>query len=321
VRWLRAVIAVVLVLAVAYLGGSAWAWDDSSRVSGACLSAYAAQTPETFVARWNDDPAYEVDAASYHFAAQDVSIPSLSPGITLRAWWSPPADGGRVVIVIHGKDSCRRAPGPLLVAGMLVKHGFGVLVPDLRDHGESTREDGHWAGGTDEWQDVLGAWTWLRGQGYPAERIGLHGASMGAGAASIAMGREPAVAAAFLDSPYANILEATAFYAEHHGKPAWMVPGALFVGGILGGDDLLGESPATLFREHLAGRPVFIVHGTADQTIDVSQGIALAAAAADGGTPVTPWILDGVQHTQAVFVEPDAYEQHLVAFFDAALGR
>lgn len=319
-RWLRAVVAAVVLLGVAYLGASAWAWDDSTRVTSHCLSQHGAQTPESFIARWNDNPDYEVDAAGYHFIAQDVSIPSLTAGITLRAWWAPPSDGSRVVIVVHGKDSCRRDAGPLLVAGMLARNGFGVLVPDLRDHGESTREDGHWAGGTDEWQDVVGVWTWLREQGYPADRIGLHGGSMGAGAVSIAMGREPEIAAAYLDSPYANIMEATAFYAERNGKPSWMVPGSLFMGGMLSGDDLLGESPATLFRERLAGRPVFIVHGTADQTIDVSQGIALAAAATDGGTPVAPWILDGVEHTQAAFVEPDAYEQHLVDFFGAALG-
>ena len=47
-------------------------------------------------------------------------------------------------------------------AGMLHRAGFGVLVIDLRDFGLSDREDGHWAGGIDEYGGVTRAWRWLR---------------------------------------------------------------------------------------------------------------------------------------------------------------
>ena len=328
-RWIsgadvrRLLIALAIVtgaVAAAYLGVSAAAWDQITAVDGSCLATRTSQTPANFVGAWDQETGPFVDAAPFHFDANDVSFPSLTPGLTLRAWWAKPQDGeDRVVIVVHGKNSCRRDATSLLPAGMLARAGFGVLVPDLRDHGESDREDGHWAGGTDEWQDLLGAWRWLRDQGYAADRIGLYGGSMGAGSVSIAMGREPAVAAAFLDSPYANILEASTFYARANDRPAWLVPGALFVGGIIGGDDLLGASPADYFRTRLAGRPVFIVHGDADETIDVSQGKALAKAAGEGGTVVEPWILEGVEHVQAAFVEPGEYEERLTGFFDKAL--
>jgi dipeptidyl aminopeptidase/acylaminoacyl peptidase len=319
-RPLIALAAVSGLVVVTYLGVSAAAWDQITTVDGSCLASRTSQTPANFVGAWDQETGPFVDAGPFHFDAKDVSFPSLTPGLTLRAWWAKPRDGeDQVVIVVHGKNSCRRDATSLLPAGMLARAGFGVLVPDLRDHGESDREDGHWAGGTDEWQDVLGAWQWLRDQGYPADRIGLYGGSMGAGSVSMAMGREPAVAAAFLDSPYANILEASTFYARANDRPAWLVPGALFMGGIIGGDDLLGASPADYFRTRLAGRPVFIVHGTADSTIDVGQGIALAKAAGEGGTVVEPWILDGAEHVQAVFVDPGTYEQRLTGFFSAAL--
>jgi len=314
-------IVIPVVLATAYLGFSAVAWARVTAVNSTCVEERPGQTPANFVATWRIGRGPTIDATPYRFAAEDVGFESLTPGLHLRAWWRPPADGsGRVVIVVHGRGSCRRDAVTLLPAGMLVRHGFGVLVLDLRDHGESDIEDGHWSGGVDEWQDVLGAWHWLRDKGYPAGSIGLYGGSMGAGSVAYAMGHEPAVAAGFLDSPYADILTATTAYAEAHDTPAWVVPGALFMGGLISGDDFLGDSPARIFREKLGGRPVFIVHGDADGTIPVDQGRALAKAATDGGSPVDPWILPGAEHVQAAFLQPEAYERRLADFFAGALG-
>jgi len=310
-----------VVFAGGYLAASAVAWADTTAVDSRCVEDRPGQTPENFVASWRLDDGPTVDAEPYRFGAEDVAFESLTPGLNLRAFWAPPAeDDGPVVIVVHGRGSCRRDAVSLLPAGMLARHGFGVLVMDLRDHGDSDREDGKWAGGIDEWQDVLGAWQWLRAKGHAAETIGLYGGSMGAGSVAFAMGNEPAVAAGFLDSPYADILSSSTAYAVAHDRPAWIVPGALFVGGLISGDDLLGDSPARMFREELAGRPVFIVHGDSDDTISVDQGIALAKAASEGGSPVEPWILPEVEHVQAAFVEPETYEQRLTDFFAGALG-
>lgn len=315
------VVLVAALLVLGYLGVSAAAWASTTEVNSTCVEERPNQTPANFVATWRIGTGPEVDATPYRFEAQDVTFESLTPGLHLRAWWAPPRDaGGPVVLMIHGRGSCRRDAVTLLPAGMLVRNGFGVLIVDLRDHGESDREDGHWAGGVDEWQDVLGGWHWLRDQGYPADRIGLYGGSMGAGSVVYALGHEPAVAAAFLDSPYADILSASTAYAEAHGTPGWMVPGALFVGGVISGDNLLGDSPARIVREALAARPLFVVQGDADSTISVAEGRALAKAATDGGTAVDPWILPGVEHVQSAFVEPGEYELRLVHFFDAALG-
>ena len=308
-------------LAVAYLGVCGVAWNSNTTVDHACLDLWGEQTPADFVGAWNKRDGPFLDAAPYRFDAQDVSIDSLTPGITLRAWFAPPTDGGdRVVIVVHGMGSCRRDPTSLLPAGMLVRHGFGVLMPDLRNHGESTRQDGHWAGGIDEWQDVIGAWNWLRTQGYAADHIGLFGESMGAGSVSIAMGHEPAAAAVFLDSGFADIFSATTFFAESTSKPGWLVPGVLLTGTVISGDNFFSPGPAALFRETLRGRPVFIVHGTADATISVEQATQLAAAATESGSSVAPWIVQGARHIEAAFTYTAEYEQRLVAFFDGALG-
>ena len=314
-------LAIIAVLAGGYLLAGWKAWDDGTRVGTGCVDARPDQAPPVFTAAWNLETGPFVDATPYHFTATNVTIPSTEPGITLAAWWTPPAQpDGPVVILVHGTGSCRRDAVTLLPAGMLARHGFGVLVPDLRDHGDSTIDDGHWAGGVDSWPDVLGAWQWLLAQGIGPERIGLYGGSMGAGAVVHALGHEPRIAAAFLDSPYADMVSAVWFYAEHEGKPGWMAPAALLMGQLATGDPLLGDGPAAVLRQHLAGRPLFIVAGTADETIDVRQSSDLAAAATESGTPVTPWIVDGARHVEAAFVVTDEYERRLAAFFAGALG-
>ncbi|MEI7742446.1 MAG: alpha/beta fold hydrolase [Chloroflexota bacterium] len=315
----------LMVLAVAAVVGygaiSVFAWTTLTDTAGSC-AAYASTTPSDFTLAWTDASGTVRDAVPYRFAASDVTFPSRTSGLDIRAFWAAPPEGtaGRVVIVVHGTDSCRRDPANLLVAGMLAKHGYGVLAIDLRNFGESSRDNGHWAGGIDEWPDVLGAWDWVRAQGYAADRVGIFGESMGAAASAIAMAHEPGVAAAFLDSSFADIYTSTVYYAEMSGEPGWLVPGVLIVGQVLGGDNLLGPGPADLFQTSLAGRPIAIVHGAVDGTIDVEEASKLAAAAAVGGTKVTPWIVPASDHVTARFTQTAEFETRLRAFFDESLA-
>ena len=307
-------------LAGGYLAASAVAWADVTAVDARCVDDRPGQTPENFVASWRLGDGPTLDATPYRFGAEDVAFESLTPGLNLRAFWAPPAeDDGPVVIVVHGRGSCRRDAVSLLPAGMLVRNGFGVLVMDLRDHGDSDREDGQWAAGS-----TSGRTCWARGSGSGPgamrQRPSASTVARWSRLVAFAMGNEPAVAAGFLDSPYADILSSSTAYAVANDRPAWIVPGALFVGGLISGDDLLGDSPARIFREELAGRPVFIVHGDSDDTISVDQGMVLAKAASEGGSPVEPWILPGVEHVQAAFVEPETYQRLLTDFFAGALG-
>ena len=96
-------------LAAGYLAASAVAWADATAVDSTCVEERPGQTPENFVARWSLEDGPLVDAAPYRFEAEDVAFESLTPGLVLRAFWAPPpAEGGPVVIVVHGRGSCRR---------------------------------------------------------------------------------------------------------------------------------------------------------------------------------------------------------------------
>jgi dipeptidyl aminopeptidase/acylaminoacyl peptidase len=252
---------------------------------------------------------------------QEERFPSRDPGIDLHAWWlaSPLGPGAPVVIVIPGRASCIRDPDSLAPAGMLHRAGFGVLMLDLRDHGDSTVEDGRYAGGTEEYRDVQSALDWLVGQGAEPGRIGVLGTSMGAAAAIIAAGQDERIAAVWEDSSYADIEQRVAEELRQRGLPSLLAPAVPLAARLVSGDDLTSH---TVLGEvaRLHGRHLFITHGAEDRATNVSHAADIERAARAAGVLVDRWIVPGAGHTEGMFLMPGAYESRLLAFFGDALG-
>jgi dipeptidyl aminopeptidase/acylaminoacyl peptidase len=320
---LRATAATAALLLAGYGVGSVIVYERLTSI-GPCPGAWDANDPTHFDAIGADGAPLGgdvLDTAPYRMPApENVRIQSRDSGIELAGWFIAAADpDAPVVIVVHGRGACRRDPTALLPAGMLHRGGFGVLMVDLREHGESTIEDGHFAAGTDEYRDLLGAWDWLQRQKLVrAERIGLVGVSLGAATVLIAAGREPAVAAVWADSSYADLQEFIRDELGRQGWPTFLDVGTVIAGRILHGDDLAAISPLDSVRS-LAGRPLFITHGEADVVIDVRHGRELAAAAGASGSAVETWFVDGSGHTLAMVDRATGYEERLVTFFRGAL--
>ncbi len=256
---------------------------------------------------------------------QEVSFPSRDDHLNIAAWWIAGAGAADTtttptVILVHGLGGCRRSPSILLAAGMLHRNGFNTLLIDLRDQGDSQIEDGRYAGGTEEYRDVLGAWDWLvSDQGVAPEQIGLFGTSLGAATALIAMGEEPRVAATWEDSSYADLHVAAQAELARNGYPTVLADSAVWIGKLISGDDLGSLSPLGAIAK-LNGRPVYITHGAADTRLSVQYAYDLAdAIRAQGGT-VEPWIVPGADHVRAIFLQPQEYESRLAAFFETYLG-
>ncbi len=314
------VVASLLILLVGYGVASAMVWDRLTQVSGECHPEWADNDPTAFAYRGLDTTPYAMPAPV------EVTIPSRDVGIDISGWWvqaeDQPADGSPApaVVVVHGHTACKRDPDVLLPAGMLHRHGFSVLLIDIRDHGDSTEEDGRYAGGTEEYRDVLGAWDWLRSeQGLPADRIGLLGVSLGAASVLIAAGEEPAVAATWEDSSYADIGDAIKAELARNGYPGVLEEGGIAMARLLSGDDLRSRSPLEAVRR-MAGRSLYISHGDADRRLSVDYGRTLAREAEAAGVDVTTWIVPGAEHTKAMGLVPDAYETRLTGFFERVLA-
>ena len=211
-------IATLLVL-LAYGAASVYVYDKLSRIDVVCSGGRA--DPSAFKVDGVDTTPYLLPRPT------DVSFPARDdPGITIAASWYP-APGGLdapTVIRVHGFEGCRMGPNDLLTTGMLHRNGIAVLSIDLRDHGDSTKEDWRFAGGTDEYRDVEGAWDWLRGQGVPEARIGIVGFSLGAATTMIAFGQEPRIAAIWADSSYGDVGTALRDELSRNGFPTILRP-------------------------------------------------------------------------------------------------
>ena len=304
----------VVVAGASYLAAGYLVYDRSTRVVAHCGGQYAGYTPAGYAVEGVDSTPYLMP--SY----EDVSFPSRDdPDVKISGWWIPGAPDAPAVIQVHGLNGCKRAPGNLLEAGMLHRLGYSVLLVDLRNEGESTITNGRFAGGVIEYRDVLGAWDWIQSaRGVPASRIGLAGMSMGAATSLIAAGQEPGVAAVWEDSSFADINVAISDEVARNGFPRFLAPAATFVGR-LAGLDITSLGPLDAAAK-LNGRPVAVVHGTADTRMPVKHAYWLIdALEAHGGRPYV-WLMDGVEHTQANVTYPDEYQRRLGEFFGAAIG-
>jgi dipeptidyl aminopeptidase/acylaminoacyl peptidase len=308
-------LSLTLIAGTAYLIGGYFVYDRATRVDAHCGGRYATNTPSSYTSD-------QLDTAPYLMPSYDeVSFPSRGDArVTISGWWVPGTSAsGPTVIQVHGLGSCKRSPTVLLPAGMLHHQGYNVLLIDLRNEGDSTVTNGRFAGGVTEYKDVLGAWDWVRTvRGIPANRIGLAGMSMGAATSIIAMGQEPAVAAVWEDSSYGNIDDAIAGELARNGYPTFLGPAGIFVAR-LQGLDITSLGPLDAIPK-LNKRPIAIIHGAADQRMPVKQAYTLRQAVEDNGGHPYFWIVDGADHTQAVYKQPDEYQRRLADFFGPAIG-
>jgi len=333
--WRRALVGLVAVAAVAGLVLYAWAswmlFDEVSRVDPQCgffadgSPRFAEYTPASFeTAGVSDDFAAEgFDTGPYAMPVyEDVRFQSRD-GVDLAAWWVPTdRRDAAVVILVPGRGSCRHDPVLLLPAGMLHRNGFAVLLVDPRDQGDSEIVDGRYAGGTQEYPDVLGAWDWLRTRGLPADRIGILGESNGASTVVIAAGEEPEIAATWEDSGYSDTTMAIREEVRYAGYPEILtVGGSLWAR--LFGIDLDEHRPIDAVAK-IGERPLMIVHGVSDDRVQPHHALDFArareAAIGKGGSFLEPWFVAGAEHVQAAFAAPEEYERRLVTFFGGALG-
>jgi len=317
-RLLMIISGIALLLVTGYLAGGTLVYNQLTLITAKCGGKYTEHTPINFKIAQFDSAPYLMK--SY----EDVSFSSRDAAVSISAWYVPARDGAEsaapAVIVAHGHNSCKRSPSSLLAAGMLNRNGFNVLLIDLRNHGNSTIDNGRYAGGTKEYRDVLGAWDWLVNTKHiPEKRIGLVGHSLGAATVIIAMGEEPRVAATWEDSSYADISVAIQAELRRNSYPTILAPAGVLIGKVISGDDLGSPSPLGEIAK-LKGRPLFITHGDSDTRLSVQYAYDLAEAIHAQGGQVEPWIVKGADHVMAMFNQPDDYEKRMAAFFKATLA-
>jgi len=243
---------------------------------------------------------------------QTVEFPSAD-GLKLRGWYIPPKNGA-VVIFVHGLGNNRSEL--LDEVGLAAARGYGALLFDLRNHGQS--EGDRTTLGLREVDDVLGATRFVRAQPeVDFAKIALFGHSMGGATVLLAAAQMPEIAAVLAESAYSSAEDNIAEGVQGlTGLPAFpFAPLVLFFGQREAGVDIRAVRPVDVIGK-ISPRPVFIIHGERDGLIPVQNAYRLYAAA---GEPKQLYILPGVSHSGFLQAAPVEYPRRILTFLDAYL--
>jgi pimeloyl-ACP methyl ester carboxylesterase len=132
---------------------------------------------------------------------------SSSDGIALKGWWNAGGEANPVIIFSHGLNRSRLEM--LERAAESSRRGYGVLLFDLRNHGESAQA--YTTLGIHESRDICAAGAWLKEKAPGRSQI-LWGVSMGASSALLAARQCPGFTAVVSDSSFLSFRETVA----HH---------------------------------------------------------------------------------------------------------
>lgn len=260
-------------------------------------------------------PQVDTPQSRHDLDYEDVTFNARNDGVSLSGWFIPARNSDRVIVFVHGKDSCRSCEfsnRALDFAFDMHTRGFNVFMFDLRGHGQSSASRVSF--GLREKNDVLGAVDWLRDRGFAAGKIGVLGVSLGSASATYAAAEEPAIGALVIDSGYADFGSlATAILQRTSRSATLLLPAAALIDRVLAGVDSLASKPVAQIPAILP-RPIMIIHGASDRLIPPSQAMQMAQAA-----HTNVWLVAGANHARTYRTSPIEYTHHVAAFFDNSL--
>ncbi len=293
-KWLVTGISVVLAVFIIFIGISAYLGYSMTRLNRVPL---------------------ERNPGALGLAYEDVSFQSIDDGLALRGWFLPGSDSERVIIMVHGNESNRDDPtiGTLEIASQLVKHGYNVLMFDLRGCGES---DGDMvSAGYYEKRDLAGAVEYVKERGFG--RIGVLGFSLGAVTSLLAAAESGDINAVVSDSSFADLTDIMGpEFSKRTKAPAFFLRPMLFVIKIMYGVDFNTIKPVESVAR-ITSIPIFFIHGDEDDTIPVEHAYRLKRASQNPQNRL--WIVPETCHTRSYITHPEEYIGRVTAFFDEAL--
>ena len=243
-------------------------------------------------------------------AYEEVSF-QTSDGLTLRGWYVP-SKNGAAVAVMHGSGGSRNRP--VEHVRMLVRNGYGVLVFDVRGHGES--EGGGQALGWGAHPDAAAAAAFLEARDdVEPGRVGLLGLSMGAEIAITAAAEDDSYAAIVADGPSGRT------FTDARDEDVPTVNKFLEYGGSFVAEytvaalSTMMPPPALTSLSPRVNEPVLYI---ASGDVAIEETLVTKIAERSAG-PSELWVIDGAGHTEGLKNFPQQYEERVMAFFDRLL--
>lgn len=184
-----------------------------------------------------------------------------------------------IVVLCHGLNSGKDSKTNLEIKKILDRNGIATLRFDFFGHGES-EGDPKDRNVAEFVEDILGAFAYLRGRGYP--KMGIFGASFGGVAAVIAVSKWGDIKLMALKSPgMGKTSRNMPNYKKDFDSKRWFVAGKKI------------------------SIPTLIVHGSIDEDVEVELGKRLA---------------DSIETSRIVIIEGANHRYSREGDFDKAVG-
>jgi uncharacterized protein len=254
--------------------------------------------------------------ADFGSELQNVSI-TAADGVALKGWFVHPHDyNGNAVILLHGITDNREG-----VAGyghLLLEHGYAVLLPDARRHGESGGDLATY--GVKESDDIHRWVSWIYSHD-PQQCVYGFGESYGAALMLQSLAVEGRFCAVAVESPFSTAREMSfervsgplhfgPWFGRTLGRPA--IWSAVAYARVRYGLDLLQPSPLEAVAH--SSVPVLLIHGADDRNIAPRHSQLIAAAAPSHSEL---WLVPKAGHTMARAVAPREFEGRLLGWFSS----
>ena len=277
-------------------------------------------------ARWL--PREAAPSAAHGTSDDPADTMSDDTAATADPFWA--ADPHDAILLLHGYSG---SVAPDLVEyGPFLRRTAGVLGLDFRGHGDS--DDGPSTFGLLEVEDVAGALAWLGERGIT--QVALVGSSMGGITAIaavavlgdgslVAADAEPHAADGFVPAPRPRIVAVVAdsvapeiviAIAGRLRGPARRFAATRLIEGAA---SVLGADPRWTEPGRVIGLvepvPLLLIHGEADSTVPIADGLRLAAMA---GPSAQHWVVPGAEHSGAHAAAGPAYEGRVERFLRSA---
>jgi pimeloyl-ACP methyl ester carboxylesterase len=251
-------------------------------------------------------PIGDVTPAALGLAYEDVTL-TTRDGLKLYGWYIP-SQNRAAVIDVHAYNGNRT--GVIYHAQLLAEQGYGVLLFDLRAHGESQGKI--FAMGWDADQDILAALEYLQDRPeVDPQRIGVLGLSIGAEIALQTAAGDQRLKAVVLEGCGYRTYQDWLLIRD----PYWpiLLPGiwaSFRAAELLSG--VAQPLPSDLLIDKISPTPLLLISAGRENLIN--QAYFEAAK-----PPKYQWVRPEEGHIDALFVRPEEYRQKVLPFLEQAL--
>jgi uncharacterized protein len=248
---------------------------------------------------------------------ENISFPAADdPNLTIKAWYFPPSPekNGATIIYVHGFQAERS--WLLSQARFTIDDGYGALLIDLRNSGESDGDTTYF--GEKEWRDVEGAVNYLKTRPeVNMDKLGIMGRSMGGGVVIRAQAELQIFKFVIAQSTYTDIPSLVSDVVPlSTGLPSFpFSPLIVFFAQQETGFDINTVNSIDQLQR-FNETPILIMHGTKDDWIPFAHGQKLYEAAKE---PKQFYAIEGAPHFPVLESDPEGIKKVLLDFVNTYL--